>query len=499
MGMPMPLSFFSAFWAVQDRDRPGGRKAAEVFGCFSLFAFVLYDPREDIALHERLQREWEILDGLTGPDLLFFAPVDPPKAWPMQLRSRGRGSILPVPQRVEAGPDRVSRERHYMPLVSRDPSQAVAAFRQLLGVPAGMGSCLVIASNLLDRQAWLLSTDEAHVGPQLERLGSLASLTARRSMTRQAVEPYIVRIAGEAEAIVEALALPVSLAAALTDVCAMTAVQGVDSDHLTEARARDQLRKSAYARTRVYDDTDQDTAILRLAQAGAVIAAMPDERLDYELRMAERVACPSPSPVHELSVHRVGDRSPVRDPRTSARTAHLLRIGDDCFRLIESGQIGYADQLDFRVAVAAWSQALEHEMAELLGHEVRAGLGVLLPEYYWRRQPGLTDIAVRCPSQRESISFNQARPNSPDPDRALWQPPAMGPLRLGWEAWRASMSAPVPRGLIDLLLQCKEFRNAASHPGAPINIETAQAAKATIRHAIGMIAGLGIRSWANRP
>ena len=142
------------------------------------------------------------------------------------------------------------------------------------------------------------------------------------------------------------------------------------------------------------------------------------------------------------------------------------------------------------------SLMLEHEMEDLLGHEVRAGLGVRLPDFHWRRQPQLERIEIVCPSLREPISFNQARPNSPDPDRALWQPPAMGPLRLGWETWRAMIAAPVPRELIDLLLLCKEFRNAAAHPGEVMPLESALQAQHATRHGIKMIGELGIRNWS---
>jgi hypothetical protein len=172
-------------------------------------------------------------------------------------------------------------------------------------------------------------------------------------------------------------------------------------------------------------------------------------------------------------------------------------MGDKCLELLDAGAFDPIGEPDYRMPVALWSQALEHEMAELLGHEVRAGLGIELPKYHWRRQPELRGIAIEIPSHSGPISFNQARPNSPDPDRAPWQPPAMGPLRLGWEAWRARTDAPVPRELIDLLLRCKEFRNAAAHPGESLARATAHEAQLETKRAIAMIGGLGIRSWAN--
>jgi len=331
-------------------------------------------------------------------------------------------------------------------------------------------------------------------------------------MDRDVVEPYIARIAGEADAIIDALTLPASLAAVLTDVCAMTAAADIDRDPITEDRARNQLLKSAQDKTRIDLGADPETALLRLSQACAVMAATPVAQETRPFRgpsasdaAVSGLGCGAPPrrslPFAARTNARAFEPFVLHSPgppqaRMSRRTEQLLRMGDDCLRLIRNGKLGEADSVDYRLAVAPWSQALEHEMAELLGHEVRAGLGVTLPEFHWRRQPGLSDVAIRSPSQRDPISFNQARPNSPDPDRALWQPPTMGPLRLGWEAWRASNSMPVPRELVELLLQCKDFRNAAAQPGEPILFETACEARAAIRRAIGMIAELGIRSWA---
>jgi hypothetical protein len=71
----------------------------------------------------------------------------------------------------------------------------------------------------------------------------------------------------------------------------------------------------------------------------------------------------------------------------------------------------------------------------------------------------------------------------------------MGPLRIGWEVWRTRSGAPAPRELLDLLLRCKELRNAASHAGEPMPLETAHEARSLMNRSIGLIGELGIRSW----
>jgi hypothetical protein len=312
---------------------------------------------------------------------------------------------------------------------------------------------------------------------------------------------YVARIARDSEAVADALTLSAPLAAILTDACAIPASTSKRSDQLTAERAKIQILRSGSAAVMLASNLPEDAAIARLAQAGALVATLPAPTSDsLESSVAPDFAPRRPRRARVChSLRRSLDLAERPTPLAGhPRTKELLQMGDKCLALITDGAFDDIGARDFRMAVALWAQALEHEMAELLGHEVRAGLGVTLPDYHWRKQPGLQGIVIECAAHGGPIPFNQARPDSPDPDRALWQPPAMGSLRLGWEAWRARVDAPVPRPLIDLLLQCKEHRNAAAHPGAPIGRATALDAQNAVHRAIEMIAGMGIPSWASR-
>ena len=71
----------------------------------------------------------------------------------------------------------------------------------------------------------------------------------------------------------------------------------------------------------------------------------------------------------------------------------------------------------------------------------------------------------------------------------------MGPLRIGREVWRTRSGAPALRELLDHLLRCKELRNAESHAGAPMQLDTADEARSLISQSNGLIDGFGITSW----
>jgi hypothetical protein len=513
--MGMPLSYFSAFWAAQKPERPGHHRAVELFRCFSALAFVLYDPVEDPELHRRLHDEWQMFDDLTGEHLLFFAPVDPPTAWAMEPQPQSVGGVRLVRKRLSTGPDRISQQRSLMPLVSQDPSQTTAALRQLLGVPYGMGSSLVIVRDVHAERAWLLSTGAARIGAQLERLGAIASLASRKSMPTAEFETYVARLAQEIDGLVDGLGFSRTIAEILTEACAISAAGARSTDGITALLAQSQLRQTVRDRASKDPAPSEDTAIADFARTGALVAAMTIPEVGPAGRFM-RGSKGAPEDRHEIamslfrmevpSVEPVADRLPdassafwadVALPveKRQRRTIELMRMGDKCLALMEGGEFGEDLELDYRMPVSLWAQALEHEMAELLGHEVRNGLGVKLPDFHWRKQPGLQGIAIECDVHNGPIPFNQARPQSPDPDRAPWQPPAMGPLRIGWEVWRTRSGAPAPRELLDLLLRCKELRNAASHAGAPIPLETAHEARSLMNRSIELIGELGIRSW----
>jgi hypothetical protein len=405
----------------------------------------------------------------------------------------GHGAIRLAQKRISGGPDRLSQERGYMPLVSRNPSETTATLRQILGVPHGMGSSLVIVRSVQDERAWLLSTRAERVGSQLERLGAIANLASRQSMSNETFGTCISRIAQDFDGLVDALTLSASIAEVLTDACAIPASAAAAQDGLNAKRARIQLLTSCSEHTARSLALTEDAAIAQYARVGAIVAALPNRG---EVRLRRSRSFPLAKPLLNAPMPLPNEPRPIPKTNGHLRTLELSRMGDKCLVLIASGAFSEFGEPDYRMAVALWAQALEHEMAELLGHEVRNGLGVKLPDFHWRKQPGLQGIAIECGAHHGPISFNQARPQSPDPDRAPWQPPAMGPLRLGWEAWRARVGAPVPQELTALLLRCKDTRNAASHAGEPIQFRHALKAQADMRKAISMIAGLGIQSWA---
>jgi len=127
---------------------------------------------------------------------------------------------------------------------------------------------------------------------------------------------------------------------------------------------------------------------------------------------------------------------------------------------------------DYRSPCLHWALAAEHELAEVLGHDVRGSLGVDLPQYRWRHQPGLPREAIDVPDGR-AISFNERDPRSPRDAIARWQPPTFGPLRQGWRHWFPDPGRPGLKEFTDLWATVNHGRNPFAHPSDGITRERA--------------------------
>jgi hypothetical protein len=477
-----PLSHFNLFWAIQDPSRPGADRAADALAPFKLLGFVLYDPREDPDLHEELRSNWIDLDQLTGPQLMVIAPVDPPTAWQAdpQVRNRPLMRVAPMLARDRSRPsDALSRQRHYGTLVSRDPSRTAVAMRSLLGIDPGMGSCIVLTRNVNSRVAWVLSTSVRTVVADIERLGIRAGRLAATTIEDPELERLLSQVAKLGNSLIERLELEEPLSVTLTDVCASAAA--VSTDEINAKRATVQLRTSLARRmaTTVAAPPDRLDASLARAAASLLLAG--------DLRDGQGPGGNSPFPHSEAAI-----------PEISSRAAQLMQYGDWLFDLMQTESMPPGIPPDFRFPIAAWSQALEYEMAELLGHSVRHGLGVSLPKYFWQHQPGLKGVKIVPPDLNREVSFNTAARGSLDPDTARWQPPTMGDLRLGWEEWRRRTGHAADPDLIEALTRANRLRNPAAHAGDAMPESAAIEARRYVREALARLLALGVPRWSRQ-
>ena len=466
MGMP-EWRYRQWFWALQDPRQPGHEAVKLALRKFQLFCFVLFDPNDDRSLERTLATHWAALDSYSGPELLFFAPVDPPAPWhesrqvKERLLTRGNFSLDNLGNQF-------AMEEEFGAVRTANPSQTAFELASLLDVPPSIGSCIVL-SRRLDRSGGLvLSTNARVIAGQLERLGALASAIARAALPDSDIDLQVSRIAADSGCSLHRTDSNCGIAKALTIVCAAKAAcdPRITRNGLVHSEAAPDLEttcRQEHARiARAETDDERVQALLHLGVTAGLQVEVVQSDSCLEICFGNLSSC-------EIESERL---DPFLDD-IDAKTRNFLRQGDAFFRSFLDGEFEEIGGLDFRVAGLFWGLALEHELSDVLGHDVRAGLGVDLPTFKWRHQRGLKNTSIGVDGNGHSIQFNLADKRSVEESTALWLAPSLGQLRLGWEAWQSRINATPSAEFIQRWMKCTRVRNQVAHPHGTLKEDAA--------------------------
>jgi hypothetical protein len=490
--MGIPQTYLQFLWPLGDRESSGEERTAitEALSDFELFCFVLIDPARDLNLHARLVSEWEHFDRYSGRHMLFFAPIDPPTAWRDSDRVHERPLHRAWRGMHQAG-DRLSIERGFAPILSQDPSRSANALRLMLGVPTSVGACLVVTRALTASSGWLLATNGQSIDAQLERLGSLASAMRQDPPTDFEIDVQIARIASSGGCLAQRIECGRPIAAPLAEVC-QSAVPDLPG----------WMRIRAYRMSQALATPDEEDRWISLQKAAASLllhqrTSPSDDQASHGMgapRSGQDDRLFSCRSMTDASRKRITPRD--RPGRlTSEAARNLFEYGDELFDLIAERRIGASRDWDARPAIVLWAQALEHEFAEVLGHEVRADLGIMLPAFFWRHQPDRPSAAVRIAGRAHPISFNMPPRHWSDPMAAPWNPPALGEMRLAWQEWRNGTGRRCDESLVTALTESNHARNRAAHPTEPISLADAQSARECILQSLLAIENEPATRW----
>ena len=405
--------------------------------------FVLYDPQADPQLGHELGKFQHVRRGFGASDSLLLVPVDPPRppdADDVRNPLRSRGTILPGGNFTLDAP------------TSRSPSATARCLAAQCGVPAGMGPVVVVVDSLAATGGWMIATSASMLERQLrvlmdERWAENGAGGAGRGGRRKtlASESQTLELAGLSRQFGMpmvwrnwGLPLDVLMLVVIFSVCLQ---QGAGSG----------LSLSPDAFFTPPDPDDLLARALRGDSEQQVIAASAHRTF------AAGLAASPPIPSVMLP--------------TCGLTADATRFfsqGDDLMALIDAGS---TSTLDYRSPCLHWGLAAEHELADALGHDVRASLGVRMPENLWKVQPGLDPDSIDAGGQ--PVSFNRADRNTPRGAVGRWQPPPLGMLRAGWKHWYPEHSRAGFKSFTDLWARVNELRNACAHPSDEISRERA--------------------------
>jgi hypothetical protein len=457
MGMPLnSLQALTALRQIRNGDPPdrhmlrgtvNAQGTLEALGAFGLCCFVLYDATTDPDLDAALLRRWDFVDRATARNLLFFAPIDPPEVWATDPDVQDR----PLMRWWGGDPSSM-----VTPMKSRDRAEAARWLALLFGPAAGLGSVLVITKSLWSTRGWMMATSAMAIEDQLRRIswsaGGLAGIRPRRSFESDDSRIDDDNLDHELSMVSRETATPLlrvdwqkPLDELMLVVLRCAATQGAD-EQVAPARRGEMvasLRRLAWAATADASHHQSEAAVVQASAVATVAARAHGGHANHN----------AAAPIDLIS--------------DDAKRYFVQ--GLDLMQIVESGEF---PGLDYRAPCLHWALAAEHELAEVLGHDVRESLGVRLPEYLWRVQPGLDRESVEV-GDGPPIPFNRADPNTPRGAIARWQPPTLGGLRLGWRCWYPDDTREGLASFTDCWAAVVQFRNAAAHPRHPIGHGTA--------------------------
>lgn len=444
--MGMPISSYTVLSALaRDRDSYETEVAQRALRPFNLFAFIIHDPEVHSRFHAILARQFDRLDFVTGHKLLFFTLVDPPTTWLDHAQGRDYYKLLARRGEEEGSWEAGELLNPTNAPLSTDKSITAFSLANALHIPTDDLPCIVVTQGFqLNRFRWF-RTSHDHIEEQLIRLGYFAE-RSDRPMPEASSDWAVVDLCssyGEES-------LSNSLAKALSDALSFI-VAGTESNSQLRSKALDQAR---YTVARLYATID------RLKNSSDEVMSEEVDRLciclvSFLAQLNKR---------HLLTLD---EFITIRRELLEADSFQILRTAHKVFDLLVNHQLEellpreIGEDLDFTPGVICLAKVFEKEANLSVVHWARGELGVSLPQYFNKPQPGLKATVVPQILGGRKIDLNMGR-------RGKWLPPGIGQSELACqELSRAGLPSDwVPTDwdlLFSLWKRVREKRNEAAH------------------------------------
>lgn len=392
--MGMPVSLYTML-RVLDGDYEDflRQDILRVTAQYKAFAFIIHDANRHTTFHRALGELFDRLDYVTGPNLMFFAMVKPPQAWIERASQR---------EYYQAFDRLQGMSMYYHPSQKSDHLQSeLMAFSlsQELQIDFERPT-IIITSQPGSKTFFHIQTDETKIEAQLCNLGYMVS---RMEPGQELDEQFIRQCMGmEQKWQSGSPILNQTLAKALTDTLSFVILLNKEDRSqsfayqnalITIAGLQKQLKE---VRDGSIEGMEQfETLSIKLA----TLLALPEYELESSLEPAEPV---------------------VNKEFLEYETRQMLKTGMRVYRLLIQPHPAELKNLtnqidDFSPGVVCFAKVFEREANLSLVHWIRRELGVKLPEYFDRYQPGVKALD-------DTSDFNKENRKHP----GQWLPPGIG-------------------------------------------------------------------------
>lgn len=359
---------------------------------FNLFAFILHDPQLHKDFHEKLTNLFERLDYVTGDRLLFFGLVDPPSSWTNRAKEREYyNKVSDWIVREAINPNNAPQ--------SADSSLTMFAFINSLGITINELPCVVVTNNFTSKDYYHFPVHQNTIVEQLTELGFVAEKldpqTANRKHIHEILRSYGFRPKGGSEQ-----ELTSNLAKTLSDALSfiIAASPGYGFNSVASEQAKNSVQE-LYGTLNSMKGTQVDEPNQDLDQLATTILSFM-ALLNQKKKSSQQIIIPIEKYLLEYESYQI--------LQTATKVYELLIADQD--REIDS-VLEMTD--DFSPGVIALSKVFEREANLSMVHWVRKKMGISLPEYFDKVQPGKIAKDGRA-------DFNKAN------SKGFWLPPGIG-------------------------------------------------------------------------
>ena len=403
--MGFPLSTFQQLSRLC-RDEYDVR---ESFSRYKAVAVVVHDPA-DRSFKRTMKYAFERLHETTGPDFAFITFIDPPQNW-----KRAHMDWMEVRERLSAGE-------------GCDDPAFFRALQDRLELPDS--PCLILTDDLLSERYAILPTSEHTFVGQLEAVGQF-SMAQERRFPADGPE-FISFLESLGSVWQEQTSNGRSLAANIADLVAVPALtgKGAARDRMArmaqmseaEKHVRETLRtlrsELGFARNRNDGDEDckEDKALDRLSDYMTLIAGVAGtETFVRPYGPSTRFRASEWRPERdEFAIFKADCRGMERfswNCLTNYNRLLPLYFAPDRIREVSPVDLDYLTdgpfETDYSPLGNFLGKAVEEEVNASLVQQLRAMLGVVMPDHYRLYEEGLDDNRCVVPTKNKPIRFNQ--------------------------------------------------------------------------------------------
>jgi len=406
--MGMPISSYTILSAIADESVTYEIELAErVLRPFKLFAFIIHDPEMHQRFHDFLAHQFDRLDYVTGRRLLFFALVDPPQSWLDHRQDRDYCRLFTQLKGEEAS--RETRELLNPDNVpaSTDKSNTAFSLASALNIPIEKLPCIVVTQGFQLKDFHWFRTSPDRVEEQLIRLGYIAD-RAERPMSEIKSNWRELDLCSSHG--LESLSD--SLARVLSDVLSFIV-----------AGAEIGKRQGSWIQSKALSQADD--AVKRLYASIDYLKNANEEHINEEL---DRLCICLISFLAQLNNRRRIDLNEflnIHREHLEYDSFQILRTAYKVYDMLSTSQFklpvkrDVGEVFDFTPGVICMAKVFEKEANLAVVHWARKELGISLPQYFNKPQPGVTATVVpQIPGGRE-IDLNMNR-------NGKWLPPGIG-------------------------------------------------------------------------